>query len=59
MLTSPLARARETCRLAGLAAGAEVDADLAEWDYGDLEGRTSAEIRAEAPGLDDLDRRRP
>ncbi len=59
VLTSPLARARETCRLAGLVAGAEVDADLAEWDYGDLEGRTSAEIRAEAPRLDDLDRRRP
>ncbi len=50
VLTSPLARARETCRLVGLAAAAEVDADLAEWDYGDLEGRTSADIRAEMPG---------
>jgi broad specificity phosphatase PhoE len=49
VLTSPLARARETCRLAGFAGGAEVDADLAEWDYGDLEGRTGAEIRAEVP----------
>jgi broad specificity phosphatase PhoE len=50
VLTSPLARARETCRLAGLAAAAEVDPDLAEWDYGALEGRTSAEIRGEIPG---------
>ena len=50
VLTSPLARARETCLLAGLAAGAEADADLAEWDYGDLEGRTSAEIRTGTPG---------
>ncbi len=50
VLTSPLARARETCRITGLAAGAEADADLAEWDYGDLEGRTSAEIRAGTPG---------
>ena len=49
VLTSPRARARETCRLAGLAAAAEVDADLAEWDYGDLEGRTGAEIRAGIP----------
>jgi probable phosphoglycerate mutase len=49
VLTSPLARARETCRLVGLAAGAAVDADLAEWDYGNLEGRTGAEIRAEIP----------
>lgn len=50
VLTSPLARARETCRLVGLGTGAELDADLAEWDYGDLEGRTSAEIRAGIPG---------
>ena len=50
VLTSPRARARETCRLAGLAGAAQVDDDLAEWDYGDLEGRTSAEIRGEIPG---------
>ena len=49
-LTSPRARARETCRLAGLAGAAQVDDDLAEWDYGDLEGRTGAEIRAGMPG---------
>ena len=50
VLTSPRARARETCRLAGLAGAAQVDDDLAEWDYGDLEGRTGAEIRADMPG---------
>ena len=47
--TSPLARARETCRLAGFADAAQVDDDLREWDYGIYEGRTTAEIRAEAP----------
>jgi broad specificity phosphatase PhoE len=48
ILTSPLQRATETCRLAGLT-GTEVD-DLVEWDYGDYEGRTTAEIREEVPG---------
>jgi probable phosphoglycerate mutase len=47
-LTSPLRRATETARLAGLD-GTEVD-DLREWDYGDYEGRTTAEIREEVPG---------
>jgi probable phosphoglycerate mutase len=50
VLTSPRTRARRTCELAGLGAGAEVDDDLAEWDYGDYEGRTSEEIQAEVPG---------
>jgi probable phosphoglycerate mutase len=50
VLTSPLERAGETCRLAGYGAAAETDADLSEWDYGDYEGRTTAEIRAVAPG---------
>lgn len=48
-LTSPLIRARETARLAGLD-DARVCDDLAEWDYGDYDGRTSKEIRAERPG---------
>ncbi|HMK73277.1 MAG TPA: histidine phosphatase family protein, partial [Myxococcaceae bacterium] len=50
VLTSPLARARETCQLAGQAASAIIDPDLLEWDYGAYEGKTSAEIRKELPG---------
>ena len=50
VLTSPLSRAVDTCRLAGLGAAAEVRQDLVEWDYGDYEGLTTAAIRAEAPG---------
>ncbi|MDT4892398.1 MAG: hypothetical protein QOE97_1433 [Pseudonocardiales bacterium] len=51
VISSPLARARDTARLAGLDVD-EVDPDLAEWDYGDYEGRTSKDIRAERPGWD-------
>jgi broad specificity phosphatase PhoE len=50
VLTSPLARARETCRLAGYGDVAQIDPNLQEWDYGDYEGRTTAEIRKQAPG---------
>jgi probable phosphoglycerate mutase len=49
VLTSPRQRARRTCELAGLGAAARVDPDLAEWDYGDYEGRTTAEIHAGNP----------
>jgi probable phosphoglycerate mutase len=48
VLCSPRRRARDTARLAGLAVD-EVTEDLAEWDYGDYEGRTTAEIRSENP----------
>src|SRR5439155_6170874 len=50
VLTSPLQRAAETSRLAGFGDVAQVREDLREWDYGDHEGRTTAEIRSERPG---------
>jgi broad specificity phosphatase PhoE len=48
--TSPLQRAARTCELAGFGAVAAVDRDLVEWDYGQYEGRRTAEIQAERPG---------
>lgn len=67
VLTSPLLRARVTCELAGLGELAQVETDLAEWDYGEFEGLTTNEIRERIPlwsiwthppekgeGLDDL-----
>ncbi len=50
VLTSPLARAAETCRLAGFGDVAEPCADLVEWDYGDYEGETTEQIREVRPG---------
>jgi broad specificity phosphatase PhoE len=47
--TSPLQRAARTCELAGFGSTAEVDGDLVEWNYGDYEGRTSAEIHETRP----------
>src|SRR5262252_1728801 len=52
VLTSPLQRAARTCELAGFGKVAEVDADLLEWDYGEYEGRTSAQIHAVYPDWD-------
>ncbi len=50
VLTSPLQRARDTCRLAGYGEHAQVEPNLREWDYGDYEGRTTADIQKEVPG---------
>jgi probable phosphoglycerate mutase len=50
VLTSPLRRALETCRLAGFGERAELREDLMEWDYGAYEGRTTPEVREERPG---------
>jgi broad specificity phosphatase PhoE len=48
VVSSPLERARATARLAGWTVD-EIDPDLAEWDYGDYEGRTTGEIREGVP----------
>jgi probable phosphoglycerate mutase len=50
VFSSPLLRARRTCELAGFGAAAELDPDLAEWNYGEYEGRRTSEIHAERPG---------
>jgi broad specificity phosphatase PhoE len=50
VLVSPLTRARETCELCGLGAGAQSREALLEWDYGAYEGRTTLEIQSEQPG---------
>jgi broad specificity phosphatase PhoE len=47
VLCSPLLRARQTCEEAGLIERAELRDELVEWDYGDYEGKTTAEIHAE------------
>jgi broad specificity phosphatase PhoE len=49
VFTSPLQRARRTCELAGFGTAADVDRDLLEWNYGQYEGRRTAEIHAERP----------
>jgi broad specificity phosphatase PhoE len=49
VLTSPSRRAQRTGELAGFGAVAAIDPDLAEWDYGEYEGRTTAAIIAERP----------
>lgn len=50
VLCSPLGRARETCELAGFAGRGEIRDELREWDYGEYEGLTTAEIREKRPG---------
>jgi broad specificity phosphatase PhoE len=52
VFTSPLRRAARTCQLAGFGAVAETDPDLVEWDYGQYEGLTSAQILQQCPDWD-------
>ena len=52
VLTSPLQRASETCRIAGYGDAAQIEPNLCEWDYGAYEGRTTADIRKERPDWD-------
>jgi broad specificity phosphatase PhoE len=52
VFSSPLQRAKRTCELAGLGAGAQIDPDLMEWDYGQYEGRSSIEVHKEHPEWD-------
>jgi RpiB/LacA/LacB family sugar-phosphate isomerase len=49
ILTSPRQRARQTCELVVLGEAAEIEEDLAEWNYGDYEGLQSTEIRKGGP----------
>jgi probable phosphoglycerate mutase len=48
VFSSPRQRARRTAELAGLTVTA-IDDDLAEWNYGEYEGRTTAQIRRSRP----------
>jgi len=50
VLTSPLARATRTCELAGFGDAAIPDPDLVEWNYGDYEGKRTADILMANPG---------
>jgi broad specificity phosphatase PhoE len=50
VLTSPLQRSLETCRIAGFGDLAEIREGLTEWDYGGYEGMTTAQIRKHQPG---------
>lgn len=50
VLSSPLERARKTGELAGLGARMQIDPDLIEWNYGEYEGLTPAQIHRTAPG---------
>jgi broad specificity phosphatase PhoE len=50
VFTSPLSRARDTCRLALRGTEPQIREELLEWDYGDYEGMTTPEIRKVRPG---------
>jgi broad specificity phosphatase PhoE len=50
VFTSPLQRARRTCELAGFGAAARIDPDLVEWNYGQYDALTRADILKQRPG---------
>ena len=50
LFTSPLKRARQTCERVAPDRVFASEPDLAEWDYGDYEGKTSADVRQQRPG---------
>lgn len=52
VFVSPLLRARRTCELAGLLGRAQLEPRLMEWNYGDFEGLTRSQIRAQWPDWD-------
>ena len=58
-LTSPLQRARDTCRLAGFGDVAHIEPDLVEWNYGRYEGIDARPDPCDSPGLAALSRWRP
>ncbi|GAA4465192.1 histidine phosphatase family protein [Novipirellula rosea] len=49
VLVSPLQRARQTCELAGFGQVAETEPNLIEWDNGDYEGLTHADVFKRRP----------
>jgi len=49
VFTSPLQRAGRTCELAGFGLRAQIDPDLVEWNYGEYDGLTTAQIRKRHP----------
>jgi broad specificity phosphatase PhoE len=49
VLSSPLQRSLDTCRLSGFGESVQIDSNLLEWDYGQYEGRTTADIHKERP----------
>ena len=49
VLSSPRLRARHTAELAGLTP-LRIEDDLVEWDYGEMEGLTTVQIREHYPG---------
>ncbi len=49
VLVSPRARAQQTCDLAGLSSASQTEPKLAEWNYGEFEGKRSVDIRKDRP----------